>query len=1055
MYNGSNDYNFFRLNPSETVVSRTLQSRYRNFSNVVWRSGKPALDSEWNLINDMTTEMLSSYIQATTPSGWLTLGKNAHFNYCNRPNTFEFYSQEDGEECVAPNCIVNGWPLLVGGVGNVDTVLNSIKLSPAGEDERWDLVFLEVWRAQVRSRDTNNIPKIQNKPDFDHVYKFGNIQFGLDPLEKIDDVTYKTKFFPLEINTYEVLKNGTKLVEDVQYTINITTGTIIFPVAPLETDRVAIRLKNVNLEDDIVDKDIKPSTQGIETSQRIQIQYRIRCVKNVNFENTDSIGFEDTEVQGQGGNANSQISGYTFENMGLELGDLGLWRCGSGSEASRVALQSVDGYSYAIPMFKVYRRNTVRFNDNTNQNGNESLMSSGTSDRPDGKFNDAIDSSDILDLRNKVFSGSVSLEKIMEENLDKLFKGELRTNKLQQIAYNSISNTDVTGYIDFLSNMGTNGKRIFWSDSPIQQDNIFAEVKTSTTNNSLDVYRVKVSEINEWTEGDKIIIRSVLNLPVNTKIKATPRIYLEDKFKTNLSSKGTWTGLDTNEATFTFSDVTGMSDWDIWVYYDISLPEGQGITYVPDEILDVNYTNHSNFPNGNVVRAKSGLEPANLELEITDFSTIFDHPYQNQNEEEIFVESSLVKQRKQIKISPLVQTTSTRNGETRTLEVETLDSEFKTIYVPYPLQHLRGVYTSATGGTELAMISSVDVEVSSLDIEKNQIILSSDMTGDYYVGVLSSLKYDRNKNGIFEELLIFGNGQYGPVFQHKSVSGETIGTRVSLYTTSGELFLLSEDDLPEHFKWSGKKIKVRQGGTGFGFSLNGFIIDCGQSDNNGQISTLTDRQQLWIDCDYLGAPHKGSEIRIMYKYTPYQGTDVGGQDFSLELKRQNGIFFNNGTGGENIQVSELLGTSNSSYTPLSPRLPGSINDYLRNGEAIRLSSGGIKRFESDFWSNANYEVYGYLGGCNLWNKEFKFPSELPLNIERGFKTDIPALEVIFEEPETDKTHAEFVLPILVKNKTTGRLFLLLQIGNKGVHKLKGTEKIFLDFFNLNERILLK
>ena len=62
MYNGSNNYNAFKLAPSETVVSRTLQSRYRNFSNVIWRSGKPALDSEWNLINDMTMETLSRWI---------------------------------------------------------------------------------------------------------------------------------------------------------------------------------------------------------------------------------------------------------------------------------------------------------------------------------------------------------------------------------------------------------------------------------------------------------------------------------------------------------------------------------------------------------------------------------------------------------------------------------------------------------------------------------------------------------------------------------------------------------------------------------------------------------------------------------------------------------------------------------------------------------------------------------------------------------------------------------------------------------------------------------
>ena len=128
--NGTNDYDAQKLIPAEVIVTRTLQSKNRNWSNVVWRTGKPALDSEWNLINDMNFEVVSNLIRSNTPSGWIDLGENKYSSgNSGNANTFQFYSNKDQDVLDIPNAIVNGWPVIVGGVDYTDTSLNSIELA--------------------------------------------------------------------------------------------------------------------------------------------------------------------------------------------------------------------------------------------------------------------------------------------------------------------------------------------------------------------------------------------------------------------------------------------------------------------------------------------------------------------------------------------------------------------------------------------------------------------------------------------------------------------------------------------------------------------------------------------------------------------------------------------------------------------------------------------------------------------------------------------------------------------------------------------------------------
>lgn len=99
--------------------------------------------------------------------------------------------------------------------------------------------------------------------------------------------------------------------------------------------------------------DIMDTRLGAETTRRIQLKWRIRTVAGVNF-TTYPEGLGDiATVKAQGANITS--AAYTFT---LSSTDKGLYTSGDGSSTSKSALLTYDGYSYAIPLFRIKRRNS-------------------------------------------------------------------------------------------------------------------------------------------------------------------------------------------------------------------------------------------------------------------------------------------------------------------------------------------------------------------------------------------------------------------------------------------------------------------------------------------------------------------------------------------------------------------------------------------------------------------------------------------------------------------------------------------------------------------------
>lgn len=431
-------------------VSRVLEANATQFLTAVWQQDRPPLDSELNLMQDLDADWRRTMVLRGTSSGWLGNETNTLADYITNPtwsNWFKYGRQRSGEKQSAMWAVVNGWLIPVtgtrtgtppGSANNVDTT-NVVVLDPPpanSGDFRIDFTFLEVWQARVPAS-----PQTTNKPAANAVWKYGNVEGGFS-----------------------------------------------------------------FLTDDSVDPQL-----GFETTQRVQLQYRVRVVKGVVGLTTAPDGFDATVVKGRGAAATD--TAFTFTNMRQELGDPGLWRAGDGTQNT---LGTVDGYVYAIPLAAIFRRNGVAWagDPSPNLNGGfnrnpvavdrssivtfsttpttsgamtalstsftlasatniplpaspatpvliqigDELMTyvavtgttvsgltrgvNGTraeahkigstirvmSGRPDGMYSDQIATKDILDLRHIVNPNGFDYNSVLQTNLSKLLRGELRAN---------------------------------------------------------------------------------------------------------------------------------------------------------------------------------------------------------------------------------------------------------------------------------------------------------------------------------------------------------------------------------------------------------------------------------------------------------------------------------------------------------------------------------------------------------------------------------------------------------------------------------------------------
>ncbi len=290
-----------------TGASRVLDPQKTQFQGLLWLEGRPPCDAELTLGVDIANLNGQIGAQRATPSGWLGQETNSQADFLtdsNWSNWFKFGKQRTGEKAPTMWAMVNGWEVPV-----IGTKTGSPPGSP-DDVSSWNRVTLD--------------PPPANSGDS------------------------RTDFVFLEVWLAKVATN---------------------PSATNKPAAASIwRFGNVEGGMSYLADDIQDPAIGAETTQRIQLQYRIRVVKGLVGLATYPDGFDPSVVKAQGG-ATTETS-YTFANMRLELGDSGLWRAGDGTANS---LGTVDGYTYAIPMCHVFRRNGVAWNGEPSPNLNGSF----------------------------------------------------------------------------------------------------------------------------------------------------------------------------------------------------------------------------------------------------------------------------------------------------------------------------------------------------------------------------------------------------------------------------------------------------------------------------------------------------------------------------------------------------------------------------------------------------------------------------------------------------------------------------------------------------------
>jgi len=337
-----------------------------------------------------------------------------------------------------------------------------------------------------------------------------------------------------------------------------------------------------NNENDLIDPDLE-----IETSKRVQLRYRIRWIKGVDFVSyRNGLGHPACFAKGSLGEDNTN---YTFTQSPT---DPGLWTSGDGSLQSQEDLGTVDGFVYAMPIARIHRRNRVEYSL-LNQNGaRKSLLSGEKSERPDGLYYDEISSVDVEDLRHQISLDGFDYNALLEENIysvwDRTQPSELKYSALDEnlsgnvlIQVDGISTSDRNG-IDDIGRDPDGVKRIFLEaeDSQLHSLSVNSpQLSGGKVYFSAKGHAVLGCEYELWDEN--VFYISTLEPVVKVYDEVTNTIStISGRTWDNLGEKRTWnylTGVK-NTITYTPTDVSLIENKKLVFEFIFVAREGGGLT---------------------------------------------------------------------------------------------------------------------------------------------------------------------------------------------------------------------------------------------------------------------------------------------------------------------------------------------------------------------------------------------------------------------------------------------------------------------------------------------
>lgn len=688
-----------------------------------------------------------------------------------------------------------------------------------------------------------------------------------------------------------------------------------------------------NLTDDILDTVI-----GFETTKRVQIQYRYRVQQDIGAPNNQLSNVFTGTTYAQGAKA-SPVASYTFTNMGVTLGDYGLYRAGNGDAASRLQLGTVDGYVYALPIAVVTRRAIAAYNDeDANGQFASNIAIGGTSDRIDGLFYDSVAESDVIDLRHQTILGKPNYQHILKTSINDLLMGRIKTHRTSRIVYDIISNTALSGYTIFNSTV-SDGVRSVWSDLQTTATAHVAKLNIGDTDTNRDWFTSRAT--GSWTAGDTIVVNQPADSPTGTIITGSPLVYYNAKGL--IAVTGVWSGTETNSATFTLGTNLLLTSQEIWIAFNMKYPSNQGLSYLPDQLLKLEYKNAAAYPNiptsyttyYGVVRAGTNLLGTNLFTSRNSKQVSYTHASAINSYQANY---STTLKNKQLVISPIVSATTAIDGSNKVMSVKNYNSTTNKVTLTIPTAKtwfIRGVYKTASGNLSQEIATTQYINENPASIVGTSFFHPR---ANQSFAHISSIVYDPGVSNL--QLIAESGGNYYPVFR-QDASGNI---NEFILVTSGGTVYTPPTTVTTQYQITYTTITTANVNA-YNVSSNDPIDNWIQCDNAGGL--VADGQELWIDFDYISAPHDGAQIKIAYNNLPYQGLVSGATLLSATLKELSNLVHTDGTGNvtENIDL-------NLYSRPLVSYLPTPTNvEYQIKGDSV--AGSGIV---GESYSNPNCYV---------------------------------------------------------------------------------------------------
>ena len=196
------------------AVSGYLDPTGRNWETAVYQAGKPVLDKELNLQQDVDGGQAEAGIRRAMPSGWIA----DDFLATSDPVGGVFVQNATSLNLQMVQGLVahvNGWLLKIQHTGTINTNTLLLSAGPSGNGAaRTDLVVLEVWRMLISAS-----PSTVGKSASGRIWQQGNV--STDPA---NDVSLN---FADDILDTNVGSESTKRVQ-IQYRLRVIPGVDLF-----------------------------------------------------------------------------------------------------------------------------------------------------------------------------------------------------------------------------------------------------------------------------------------------------------------------------------------------------------------------------------------------------------------------------------------------------------------------------------------------------------------------------------------------------------------------------------------------------------------------------------------------------------------------------------------------------------------------------------------------------------------------------------------------------------------------------------------------------------